>query len=242
MAGELEKPLLDPENFNRDGVDLERIPLEEVFEQLRTSPEGLTSEDAEIRITIFGPNKLEEKHILNMCQERDEIADRAHAIIDKFAERGLRSLAVACQTRFGVRSIANNTEEVASAVYLQVSIISQALIFVTRSRSWSFLERPGVLLMCAFVIAQLAFTTKKDYGKEDREAQWVLSQRSLQGLQAAQAEFNGNRSRSSLIAEQAKRRAEIARLGEIHTLRGHVESVLRLKNLDLNAIQSAHTV
>ncbi|KAK8547654.1 hypothetical protein V6N13_009059 [Hibiscus sabdariffa] len=34
----------------------------------------------------------------------------------------------------------------ASAIYLQVSIISQSLIFfVTRARSWSFVERPGVI-------------------------------------------------------------------------------------------------
>lgn len=48
-----------------------------------------------------------------------------------------------------------NEQEMASAVYLQVSTISQALIFVTRSRSWSFLERPGLLLVVAFFIAQM---------------------------------------------------------------------------------------
>lgn len=208
------------------------------------------------------------------------------------------------EDHFGVSSLSDNSEEVSSAVYLQVSIISQALIFVTRSQSWSFVERPGTLLMCAFVVAQLvatliavyanisfayisgigwgwagviwlyslifyipldiikfivryalsgeawnlvfdrktAFTSRKDYGKDERAAQWVLSQRSLQGLSASDLEFNGRRSRSSLIAEQARRRAEIARLGEIHTLKGHVESVVRLKSLDLNMIQSAHTV
>ncbi|PON78264.1 P-type ATPase [Trema orientale] len=207
------------------------------------------------------------------------------------------------ETHFHVKSLSSNSEEVSSAVYLQVSIISQALIFVTRSQSWSFLERPGVLLMCAFVVAQLvatliavyahisfayirgigwgwagviwlyslifyipldiikfvvryalsgeawnlvfdrktAFTSKKDYGKEDRAAKWILSQRSLQGLMSLDLESNGRR-RSSMIAERAKRRAEIARLGELHTLRGHIESVARLKNLDLNMIQSAHTV
>ncbi|KAG5544966.1 hypothetical protein RHGRI_017431 [Rhododendron griersonianum] len=41
--------------------DVERFPLEDVFEQLRTSRGGLTSEDAEVRLQIFGPNKLEEK-------------------------------------------------------------------------------------------------------------------------------------------------------------------------------------
>jgi H+-transporting ATPase len=46
-------------------------------------------------------------------------------------------------------------QKLASAVYLQVSTISQALIFVTRSRSWSFVERPGFLLVFAFLVAQL---------------------------------------------------------------------------------------
>jgi H+-transporting ATPase len=59
------------------------------------------------------------------------------------------------QTHFNVKSIASNSEEVSSAVYLQASIISQALIFVTRSQGWSFLERPGTLLMITFVVVQL---------------------------------------------------------------------------------------
>ncbi|XP_028796327.1 ATPase 10, plasma membrane-type [Neltuma alba] len=209
------------------------------------------------------------------------------------------------ETRFHVASISSDSEKVSSAVYLQVSIISQALIFVTRSQGWSYLERPGGLLMCAFVVAQLvatliavyahisfakitgigwgwagviwlyslifyipldiikftiryilsgqawnlvfdrktAFSSKKDYGKEDRAAQWIVSQRSLQGVLSVGLEVNnGIGRRSSLIAEQARRRAEIARLGELHTLRGHVESVLRLKNLDRSVLQSAHTV
>uniref|UniRef100_A0A1D1ZCK1 Plasma membrane ATPase n=1 Tax=Anthurium amnicola TaxID=1678845 RepID=A0A1D1ZCK1_9ARAE len=58
---DLEKPLIGPERFNRDEIDLERIPLEEVFEQLRTSRGGLSSADAEARLVLFGPNKLEEK-------------------------------------------------------------------------------------------------------------------------------------------------------------------------------------
>ncbi|XP_077240858.1 ATPase 10, plasma membrane-type-like [Tasmannia lanceolata] len=206
------------------------------------------------------------------------------------------------ETYFHVKSLSSSTEEISSAIYLQVSIISQALIFVTRSQSWSFVERPGTLLMCAFVVAQLvatliavyakisfasisgigwgwagiiwiysvifyipldiikftvryclsgdawkliferktAFSTKKDYGREDREAKWVLSQRTLQGLISSDLEGNGKH--SSLIAEQARRRAEISRLREMHTLKGHIESVVRLKNLDINAIQAAHTV
>ncbi|KAL1553753.1 ATPase 8, plasma membrane-type [Salvia divinorum] len=59
---------------------------------------------------------------------------------------------------FGVRSIRGTTDELTAALYLQVSIVSQALIFVTRSRSWSFVERPGILLMTAFVLAQLLAT------------------------------------------------------------------------------------
>ena len=45
--------------------------------------------------------------------------------------------------------------EMMAALYLQVSTVSQALLFVTRSRSWSFVERPGLLLVSAFVVAQL---------------------------------------------------------------------------------------
>jgi H+-transporting ATPase len=40
-------------------------------------------------------------------------------------------------------------------VYLQVAIISQALIFVTRSHGFFFMERPSVALLGAFCIAQL---------------------------------------------------------------------------------------
>ncbi|KAL8488949.1 hypothetical protein ACS0TY_025021 [Phlomoides rotata] len=56
---------------------------------------------------------------------------------------------------FGVRDIRDSEDEKMACLYLQVSIVSQALIFVTRSRGWSFLERPGLLLLTAFLIAQL---------------------------------------------------------------------------------------
>jgi H+-transporting ATPase len=62
------------------------------------------------------------------------------------------------QERFGVRHIHDSPDELTAALYLQVSIVSQALIFVTRSRSWSYIERPGMLLMGAFLIAQLVRT------------------------------------------------------------------------------------
>ncbi|KAJ6673354.1 PLASMA MEMBRANE ATPASE [Salix viminalis] len=60
--------------------------------------------------------------------------------------------------KFGVRSIRGKPDELTAALYLQVSIISQALIFVTRSRSWSFVECPGLLLIGAFIAAQLVAT------------------------------------------------------------------------------------
>ncbi|XP_077238041.1 plasma membrane ATPase 4-like isoform X2 [Tasmannia lanceolata] len=211
--------------------------------------------------------------------------------------------------KFGVRSIRKNKDELTAALYLQVSIVSQALIFVTRSRGWSFIERPGFLLVAAFAIAQLiatliavyakwgfariqgigwgwagviwlysivfyipldilkfmiryalsgkawdnmiqnktAFTTKKDYGKGEREAQWALAQRTLHGLQPPPEQsglFNDKNSYRELseIAEQAKRRAEVARLRELHTLKGHVESVVKLKGLDIETIQQHYTV
>lgn len=59
------------------------------------------------------------------------------------------------QNKFKVRSLRHSNDEMMAALYLQVSIVSQALIFVTRSRSWFFMERPGLLLVSAFIVAQL---------------------------------------------------------------------------------------
>ncbi|XP_020548157.1 plasma membrane ATPase 2-like isoform X1 [Sesamum indicum] len=211
---------------------------------------------------------------------------------------------------FGVESLEKTVNpdfrKLASAIYLQVSIISQALIFVTRSRSWSFVERPGLLLVGAFLIAQLiatlisvyanwsfaaiegigwgwagviwlyniifyfpldlikffiryalsgrawdlvieqriAFTRKKDFGKEDRELKWAQAQRTLHGLHPPQTQFGERNNYNELnqIAEEAKRRAEMARLRELHTLKGHVESVIKMKNLDIDTIQQSYTV
>jgi len=62
-----------------------------------------------------------------------------------------------------------------------------------------------------------AFANELDYGKSKREAQWAIAQRSLHGLQQPEASglFNTDNSNDfielSEIAEQAKRRAEIAR-------------------------------
>lgn len=66
-----------------------------------------------------------------------------------------------------------------------------------------------------FFAQQTAFTTKKDFGKEEREAQWAAAQRTLHGLQPPESSslFNDKSSYRELseIAEQAKRRAEVAR-------------------------------
>ncbi|KAF7838412.1 plasma membrane ATPase 1-like isoform X1 [Senna tora] len=212
---------------------------------------------------------------------------------------------------FGVSTLEKTAHDdfrkLASAIYLQVSTISQALIFVTRSRGWSYVERPGILLVAAFLIAQLiatliavyanwsfaaiegigwgwagviwlyniifyipldiikfliryalsgrawdlvieqriAFTRQKDFGKEQRELQWAHAQRTLHGLQAPDTKMFTERTHFNELnqmAEEAKRRAEIARLRELHTLKGHVESVVRLKGLDIETIQQAYTV
>uniref|UniRef100_A0A6N2M4L2 Cation-transporting P-type ATPase N-terminal domain-containing protein n=1 Tax=Salix viminalis TaxID=40686 RepID=A0A6N2M4L2_SALVM len=164
------------EEIKNETVDLERIPVDEVFEQLKCTREGLSSEEGASRIQIFGPNKLEEKKeskvlkflgfmwnplswvmeaaaimaialangsgkppdwqdfvgiicllvinstisfieennagnaaaalmaglapktkILDLCNAREDVKKKAHSCIDKFAERGLRSLAVCRQ-------------------------------------------------------------------------------------------------------------------------------------------------
>ncbi|KAL9407002.1 hypothetical protein Peur_003974 [Populus x canadensis] len=210
--------------------------------------------------------------------------------------------------KFGVRSIRNNRDELASAIYLQVSIVSQALIFVTRSRSWSFVECPGGYLAGAFVLAQLiatlitvycnwgfarihgigwgwavviwlysiifyipldflkfiiryalsgrawdnllqnktAFTSKKDYGKGERMAKWSAAQRTIDGVHPPEGSElyrdKSNHRELSSIAEQAKMRAEVARLRELHTLEGHAELLVKLKGLDNETVQQQYSV
>src|SRR5277367_1802259 len=66
------------------------------------------------------------------------------------------------QDKFGVHlSNAKNTRvavddpQLHMIVYLQVAVISQALLFVTRSHGFFFMERPSYALMGAFAVAQL---------------------------------------------------------------------------------------
>lgn len=40
--------------------------MEEVFEQLKCTKEGLSSEEGANRLQIFGPNKLEEKKVRSL--------------------------------------------------------------------------------------------------------------------------------------------------------------------------------
>jgi H+-transporting ATPase len=73
------------------------------------------------------------------------------------------------QRTFGVRldtdfPIASNDPKLHMVVYLQVAIISQALIFVTRSHSFFFMERPSTALIIAFCIAQLISSIIAGFG------------------------------------------------------------------------------
>eukprot|EP01103_Thecamoeba_quadrilineata_P009774 TRINITY_DN197_c0_g2_i1.p1 TRINITY_DN197_c0_g2~~TRINITY_DN197_c0_g2_i1.p1 ORF type:complete len:936 (-),score=226.49 TRINITY_DN197_c0_g2_i1:96-2903(-) len=59
-------------------------------------------------------------------------------------------------TYFGLDQLSDN--ELRGMVYLQVSISGAAVIFVTRSRTLSYIERPGVLLAIAFIVSQTVAT------------------------------------------------------------------------------------
>ncbi|KAI0715892.1 plasma membrane H+-transporting ATPase [Cerioporus squamosus] len=62
------------------------------------------------------------------------------------------------------QAINHNDPQLHSIVYLQVAIISQALIFITRSHGFFFMERPSFALLGAFCIAQLVSTIIAVYG------------------------------------------------------------------------------
>ena len=72
------------------------------------------------------------------------------------------------QDKFGVTletvPVSANDRMLHMIVYLQVAIISQALIFVTRSHGFFFMERPSAALFIAFCIAQLVSSIIAAYG------------------------------------------------------------------------------
>ncbi|KAF9614397.1 hypothetical protein IFM89_018542 [Coptis chinensis] len=172
---------------------------------------------------------------------------------------------------FGVRSIRNKPDELTAALYLQVATIIAVYANWRFARiegiGWGW---AGVIWLYSIIFYfpldlfkfairyslsgkawdnllenKTAFTTKKDFGKEEREAQWALAQRTLHGLQHPETSstlFNEKNGKDSEIAEQAKRRAEVARLREVLTLKAHVESVVKKKGLDIDTIQQHYTV
>lgn len=69
------------------------------------------------------------------------------------------------QDRFGVDTMTDvNDRKLHMIVYLQVAQISQALIFVTRSHGFFFMERPSFALFGAFCLAQLISSIIAAYG------------------------------------------------------------------------------
>lgn len=62
---------------------------------------------------------------------------------------------------------------------------------------------------------QIAFTRKKHFGKDERELKWAQAQRTLHGLHPPETKtmFGDRGAYADLnqLAEEAKRRAEIAR-------------------------------
>lgn len=65
-----------------------------------------------------------------------------------------------------------------------------------------------------WVTLQVAFTRKKDFGREQRELRWAHAQRTLHGLEVPDTKMFNERSNVTELnqmAEEAKRRAEIAK-------------------------------
>lgn len=200
------------------------------------------------------------------------------------------------ESMFYVPTISHSNHKEIAVIYMQISVISQALIFVIRAHSWSFLERPGIFLFLAFLIAQLtatfiavyanwefariegcgwrwamvvwiynlvcyipldiikltchyllsgrawdllteqrvAFTRSKNYGKDKRQALWAASicsnyVHSNSGELSTALVVPGLTTTSSgRLALQAKRRASIARLAEVHVMKGNTDAIVKL--------------
>ncbi|CAL5352657.1 unnamed protein product [Camellia sinensis] len=87
--------------------------------------------------------------------------------------------------------------------YILLDLLKFAIRYALSGKAWDTLLEN-----------KTAFTTKSNYGKEEREAQWATAQRTLHGLQLPETtnlfSDKSNYRELSEIAEQAKRRAEVA--------------------------------
>ncbi|KAJ8643450.1 hypothetical protein MRB53_005198 [Persea americana] len=224
----------------KETVDLENIPIEEVFENLRCSKEGLTSEAADERLTIFGHNKLEEK---KRVFKVSSLQKTAHDDFRKLASAIYLQIAtlIAVYAKWSFAAIEGIGWGWAGVVWLYNIIfyfpldpIKFIIRYALSGKAWDLV-----------IEQRIAFTRQKDFGKEARELKWAHAQRTLHGLHPPETKMFNERSNFTdlnQMAEEARRRAEIARLRELTTLKGHVESVVRLKGLDIDTIQQAYTV
>jgi hypothetical protein len=102
---------------------------------------------------------------------------------------------------------------------LKLTLFILQTAFARRRDYVRALRREGVthfLWLCSCLhlfILQTAFARRRDYGKEEREARWrwKLTRRALSDHLLSS---RTPRDRHSLAAEQARRRAEIARYGD----------------------------
>lgn len=93
------------------------------------------------------------------------------------------------------------------------------------------LPDPPSLLFSQSLLLQVAMTTKKNFGVDERQARWATAHRTLHGLQTASVEDERPGVLAALTnaggadaAEAAKRRAEIARwvMGILQSVQGIV--------------------
>ncbi|KAF1001775.1 hypothetical protein AG4045_015757 [Apium graveolens] len=298
----------------KETVDLESIPIEEVFENLRCSKDGLTSSGAAERLTIFGHNKLEEVKerkflkflgfmwnplswvmeaaaimaialangggkppdwqdfvgiitllVINSTIsfiEENNAGNAAAALMARLAPKAKLKLISGDQLAIGKETgrrlgmgtnmypssalLGQNKDESIAALPID-ELIEKADGFAgvfPALKNLLLLTHLQAVLILRYIF-KVAFTRQKDFGKEQRELKWAHAQRTLHGLEVPDTKmFNDKSNFTELnqMAEEAKRRAEIARLRELHTLKGHVESVVRLKGLDIDTIQQSYTV
>lgn len=142
------------------------------------------------------------------------------------------------QTHPNIREFSWCTADANSLVfYLPLDAIKLVIRYVLSGDAWNLLTEKKV-----------AFAQHQNYGREKRQAQWMAiaqagvsaSVSTSSALPLAKQAY-GSKGRGA--AEQAKRRAELARLRDRHALKGHISSVAKLRGLDdRSAVENFHTV
>ncbi|KAM0926346.1 hypothetical protein ACQ4PT_003455 [Festuca glaucescens] len=157
-----------------DMVELETVEETEVLRRLGTGEKaGLTTEEAARRLRVHGPNVV--------SRSRHEDSGFCEFLMMIFSIWGWHHASPNCKNMFCVmlnsmswvaynfksRSLMGGDEEIRAALFLQMSIVNQAVVLFAHSDDCCIIRCPGPFVAVTSIFTQMVATHKAVYGGLD---------------------------------------------------------------------------